>query len=72
MLPNVCPLLRHTPVPVRGTTDLSAIACATDDPTDIGELTGAWQGSEGGVYYIRQVGDCVWWFGTELIDIEPG
>ena len=29
-------------------------------------------GSEGGVYYIRQVGDCVWWFGTELIDIERG
>ena len=31
-----------------------------------------WAGSEGGVYYIRQVGDCVWWFGTELKDIEPG
>ena len=30
------------------------------------------QGSEGGVYYIRQVGDCLWWFGTELRDIEPG
>ena len=53
-------------------TDLSAIACATDDPTDVGELTGAWRGSEGGVYYIRQVGDCVWWFGTEIEDIEPG
>jgi len=53
-------------------TDLSAIGCATDDPEDVGELTGAWAGSEGGVYYIRHVGDCVWWFGTELEDIEPG
>ena len=52
--------------------DLSAIACATDDPTDVGELSGAWLGSEGGVYYIRQVGDCLWWFGTDVRDIEPG
>jgi hypothetical protein len=51
---------------------LSAIQCATDDPTGVGELTGAWAGSAGGVYYIRQVGDCVWWFGTELKDIVPG
>ena len=54
------------------TSDLAAIACATDDPTGIGELTGAWSGSAGGVYYIRQVGDCLWWFGTELEDIESG
>ena len=52
--------------------DLSAIACATDDPTDVGELSGAWLGSEGGVYYIRQVGDCLWWFGTDVDDIQPG
>jgi len=54
------------------TTDLSAIACASDDPDDVGELTGAWSGSEGGVYYIRQVGECVRWFGTELRGIQPG
>ena len=53
-------------------TDLSAIACATSDPDGVGDLTGAWRGSKGGVYYIRHVGDCVWWFGTELEDIEPG
>ncbi len=23
------------------------------------------------MYYIRQVGDCVWWFGTEIVDIDP-
>ena len=38
----------------------------------MGELTGAWQGNDSGVYYIRHVGDCVWWFGTEVDDIEPG
>jgi hypothetical protein len=52
--------------------DLSAIACATEDPEDIGKLTGVWLGSEGGMYYIRQVGDCLWWFGTDVRDIEPG
>lgn len=54
------------------TVDLSAISCATDDPEDVGDLTGAWAGDDDGVYYIRQVGDCVWWFGTSLPDIEPG
>jgi hypothetical protein len=53
-------------------TDLSAIGCANEDPTGVGELTGTWQGNDSGVYYIRQVGDCVWWFGTEVVDIEPG
>jgi hypothetical protein len=52
--------------------DLSAIACGTDDPSGVGELTGAWDGSEGGVYYIRQIGECVWWFGTEIDEIVPG
>lgn len=52
--------------------DLSEIACATDDPTGSGELTGAWSGNDGGVYYIRQVGDCVWWFGTTLEDLTSG
>lgn len=55
-----------------GGADLAAIACATDIPGDVGPLTGAWQGDDHGVYYIRQVGECVWWFGTELRDIEPG
>ena len=69
-----------SPAPVSATdlsgpasaADLSAIACATADPEDIGALTGAWLGSEGGVYYIRQVGDCLWWFGTDVREIEPG
>jgi hypothetical protein len=31
-----------------------------------------WKGSEGGYYYVRQVGDCIWWFGTDVRAIEPG
>lgn len=53
-------------------TDLSAIACATNDPDGVGDLTGAWSGDDTGVYYIRHVGNCVWWFGTEIEDIERG
>jgi hypothetical protein len=69
--PTVSPSAPTAGVSTSG-ADLSAIACATADPGDVGELTGAWQGDDQGVYYIRQVGDCVWWFGTELRDIEPG
>ena len=53
-------------------TDLSVVGCARNDPADEGELTGAWAGNDAGIYYIRQVGDCVWWFVTELRDIELG
>lgn len=53
-------------------TDLSVIGCAADDPADEGELTGAWAGNDSGTYYIRQVGDCVWWFGTEVRDVALG
>ena len=53
-------------------TDLSVIGCAADDPADEGELTGAWAGNDSGTYYIRQVGDCVWWFGTEVRGVELG
>ena len=63
---------RPSGAPASPPTELSAIACATADPQDVGELTGVWRGSEGGIYYIRQVGDCIWWFGTDVRDIEPG
>jgi hypothetical protein len=52
--------------------DLSAIACATEDPTDSSTLTGAWSGNDGGTYYIRHVGNCVWWFATTLEDLTAG
>lgn len=54
------------------TIDPLASDCATDDPAGLGELTGVWSGNDRGVYYIRQIGDCVWWFGTEVRDIELG
>jgi hypothetical protein len=53
-------------------TDLSAIGCARNDPADEGQLTGVWAGNDSGTYYIRQVGDCVWWFGTEVREIDLG
>lgn len=26
-------------------------------------LTGKWQGNDGGIYYIRQLGNTIWWYG---------
>jgi hypothetical protein len=36
---------------------------AAKPPAAIANLTGRWQGNDGGTYYIRQVGDQVWWSG---------
>jgi hypothetical protein len=52
--------------------DLSAIACATEDPTGSSTLTGAWSGDDGGTYFIRHVGNCIWWFATTLDDLTSG
>ncbi len=40
---------------------------ATDSSAEVGtiDLTGTWQGNDGGTYYIRQVGDQVWWLGEQ-------
>lgn len=70
--PTPSPTASQEPIVDTAASDLSAIACATADPDGVGPLTGAWQADDGGVYYIRQVGDCVWWFGTEIQDIELG
>ena len=66
------PALTPTAAATTSVADLSAIACATEDPEDVGDLTGAWRGDDRGVYYIRQVGACVWWFATEIRDMKPG
>lgn len=68
------PSSAQSPSPAVGMalTDLSAIGCAGEDPEDEGELTGAWSGNDSGTYYIRHVGDCVWWFGTEVREITVG
>jgi hypothetical protein len=31
-----------------------------------------WDADDGGLYYLRQMGDCVWWFGTELRVVGAG
>lgn len=54
------------------TADVLDVGCARMQPDFVGPLTGAWQGDDDGVYYIRQVGRCIWWFGTSLTEIEPG
>jgi hypothetical protein len=44
-----------------------AVACSSQLPSTVlgkpGSLTGTWRGSSGGTYWIRQAGNCVWWYG---------
>ena len=62
---SVSPSLIDAP---NGTTGCSSEQLADDS----GELTGAWEADDGGTYYLRQMGDCVWWFGTELEEVWAG
>ena len=39
-------------------------------PTDF-DLTGAWAGDDGGIYYLRQVASVVWWNGMSGRDRSP-
>jgi hypothetical protein len=32
------------------------------------DLTGPWGGNDGGVYYVRQIGNAVWWMGLDGAD----
>ncbi|MEO8626252.1 MAG: hypothetical protein ABI452_06095 [Candidatus Limnocylindrales bacterium] len=37
------------------------------------DLSGAWSGNDGGIYYIKQIGTCVWWSGQSNFDGQyPG
>jgi hypothetical protein len=40
------------------------------DPKAI-DLTGAWAGDDGGIYYVRQLGTVVWWNGMSERDQPP-
>lgn len=43
---------------------------ATGQPLD---LSGAWSGNDGGLYYVKQIGTCVWWSGLSNFDGQyPG
>ena len=51
----------------------AATGCSSDEiAEDAGELTGVWTADDGGRYYLRQTGDCVWWFGTALQEVGDG
>lgn len=47
-----------------------ATGCGDGLPDLSGPLTGSWLGDDGGVYYLRQAGACLWWFGTNLTEVE--
>ncbi len=37
------------------------------------DLSGAWSGNDGGIYYIKQIGTCVWWSGQSNFEGQyPG
>ena len=40
------------------------------DPDSI-DLTGAWAGDDGGIYYVRQLDSVIWWNGMSSRDEEP-
>lgn len=54
--------------------DVLAVVCALApkpfDPSDI-DLTGAWAGDDGGIYYLRQLGSVVWWNGMSGREGSP-
>lgn len=41
------------------------------DPTATIDLTGAWAGDDGGIYYVRQRGTVIWWNGMSSRDDPP-
>jgi len=45
-------------------TQPSVSLCASD-------ITGKWNGNDGGFYYIRQIGNDIWWFGTNVFTAGP-
>jgi hypothetical protein len=46
--------------------------CSADAAEEPGPLTGVWEVDDEGLYYLRQIGDCVWWFGTSLREVGEG
>lgn len=66
---SVAPSASVTPSAGGGqASQAAAVAASCDeapkpfDPNDI-DLTGAWAGDDGGIYYLRQLGSVVWWNG---------
>jgi hypothetical protein len=63
-----------TAAPAGQAPDLLAVVCEPAPtpfkPTGF-DLTGAWAGNDGGIYYLRQVGSVVWWNGMSGRDGSP-
>jgi hypothetical protein len=62
------------PSPTATATPVVAAVCTPTpvkfDPKVI-DLTGAWAGDDGGIYYVRQRGTVVWWSGMSSRDGAP-
>lgn len=50
----------------------ASVAGCSEGAEDVGDLTGVWDVDDEGLYYLRHMGDCVWWFGTSLREIGEG
>jgi hypothetical protein len=70
--PTHTPPIAPTPAPspseaATATPAIAQFRCAirtlTWDGSSAIDLTGTWAGDDGGVYYLRQIGDQVWWLG---------
>ena len=49
---------------------LFATGCGNGVSDLSGPLTGTWRADDGGVYYLRQAGRCLWWMGTSYEDLD--
>jgi hypothetical protein len=61
-----------TPVEVPATGGGCAPSPAKFDPAAKIDLTGAWAGDDDGIYYVRQLGNVIWWNGMSQRDEPPG
>lgn len=60
-----------TPQP-SGATDCPPVQVSGPDGQPL-DLSGAWSGNDNGLYYIKQIGSCVWWSGVSNFDGQyPG
>ena len=60
--------------PVSQPPELFAVVCQPGpnafDPSNL-DLTGAWAGDDGGIYYLRQLGSVMWWNGMSGREDSP-
>jgi adhesin HecA-like repeat protein len=60
--------VRPSPTPIVGGP---CVAAPIAFDADLFDLTGAWAGDDGGIYYVRQQGDLIWWNGMSSRDLPP-